>query len=112
LSRFNGETETCRKRTESNTALHPVTCELSEERRCRASATRFGLRHSSIKNLGTASPCNFGFERAAFHAQDLRSIGVPLTLRQAPLVHRLCVNRSDFHFSRYPQSQWEERSSR
>jgi hypothetical protein len=65
--------------------------------RSRASNARSGLRHSSIRNLGTTSLCNPGFESAPFHAQDLRSSGVPSAFWPAPLRHRLCVDRSEFY---------------
>jgi hypothetical protein len=74
-----------------------VTCELSAKPRSRGSNARSGLRHSSIRNLRTTSSCNSGFERAAFHAQDVRSSGVFSTLRPAPLGYRLCVDGSELH---------------
>src|SRR5580692_11531067 len=74
-----------------------VTCELSAKPRSRASAARSGLRHSSIRNLGTTSPCNPRFEGATLHAQNLRSSGVFPTLWPAPLGHRLGVDGSELH---------------
>src|SRR5580692_12261953 len=74
-----------------------VTCELSAKPRSRARAARSGLRHSSIRNLGTTSPCNPRFQGATFYAHDLRANGVLPTLWPAPLGHRLGIDRSELH---------------